>query len=584
MSTIPASAIVRITPNVLSAGGSALDLNGLVLTQNTRVPIGAVMQFPSVAAVAAFFGGTSLEASIAAIYFAGFDGSNTKPGTILFAQYNVAAVSAYLRGGNISALSLTQLQAITGSLSVTINNVLKSASINLSAATSFSNAAQIIQDALAIEGPAASAFTGSIAGTVLTVASGLTGKLSVGDLVDGVGVTAGTYVLNQLTGPVGGLGTYTVSESQTVASVSLTTTSAAVSYDSTSGAFVFLSPTTGAASTITFGSGTAAAALALTQATGAVLSQGAAPAVPAAFMTALTQVTQNWASYMLAFNPDDPGENTEKLAFCLWTSQQNDRYAFNCWDTDAAAAVSYPATGSLGYLLEQNNYSGIDPIWVLDETSGIEKSAFACGMIASVDFAQANGRVTFKFRRQTGLVADVTDETAMRNLGGDPDTDDRGNGYNFYGAYAGANEDFVFFANGFVSGRFKWLNSYVNQIWLNNGFQSALIRFLLQVRSVPYNAAGRAMIEAALADMINAGLNFGAYREGVTLSATQISEVNAAAGGRDIASTLSQRGWYLLVGDAAPSVRQARGTPPCTFFYVDGEDVQFISLASVALQ
>jgi hypothetical protein len=40
----------------------------------------------------------------------------------------------------------------------------------------------------------------------------------------------------------------------------------------------------------------------------------------------------------------------------------------------------------------------------------------------------------------------------------------------------------------------------------------------------------------------------------------------------------------LLIGQASPSVRQARGTPPMAFFYVDGESVQYINLASVVLQ
>ncbi len=62
----------------------------------------------------------------------------------------------------------------------------------------------------------ASAFTGSIAGTVMTVTAVSTGTVVTGTNVTGTGVTA-TNVLNQLTGTVGGVGTYTVDVSQTVA-------------------------------------------------------------------------------------------------------------------------------------------------------------------------------------------------------------------------------------------------------------------------------------------------------------------------------------------------------------------------------
>jgi hypothetical protein len=66
------------------------------------------------------------------------------------------------------------------------------------------------------------AFTGSIALTVLTVASGLTGLIFPGMLIAGTTVSADTYVVVQLTGTSGGLGTYTVSVSQTVTSRALT--------------------------------------------------------------------------------------------------------------------------------------------------------------------------------------------------------------------------------------------------------------------------------------------------------------------------------------------------------------------------
>jgi hypothetical protein len=47
---------------------------------------------------------------------------------------------------------------------------------------------------------------------------------------------------------------------------------------------------------------------------------------------------------------------------------------------------------------------------------------------------------------------------------------------------------------------------------------------------------------------------------------------------------LAQRGWYLQVLTPSATVRQARGTPVCNFWYMDGESVQKISLSSVNLQ
>lgn len=68
-------------------------------------------------------------------------------------------------------------------------------------------------------------FNGTISGTTLTVNSGTSGNLLVGDLISGVGVSANTIVLavGTLTAVLG-LGTYTVSVSQTVGPVAMTAT------------------------------------------------------------------------------------------------------------------------------------------------------------------------------------------------------------------------------------------------------------------------------------------------------------------------------------------------------------------------
>lgn len=571
MSTIPASAIVNVTPGVLSAGGSALDMIGLALSTNVRVPIGSVQSFASPAAVEDFFGSGTPEANLGNIYFAGFDNSLVKPGALLFAQYPLTAVGAYLRGADVSTLTLAQLQALSGPLGITINGTPVTASISLAAATSFSNAAQIIGFSLGIKGPQIALCTGSISATTLTVSALSSGTLGVGDVVSGTGVTANTYITAQLTGTVGGVGTYTVSPSQNALSQSLTIFAPGVTYDSVSGGFIAVSGTLGAASTITYGSGALATSLKLTLVTGAVISQGAAAAVAGTFMDALTAFTENWATFMLAFDPDAGVGNTQKLAFATWVNTTNKRYAFVCWDTDASPTATVPATASLGYLITQSALSGTCLIYSPD----YKLAAFVCGIAASIAFAQPNGRTTFKFRSQAGLVASVTDQTIADNLAA--------NGYNFYGAYTTANDQFVFFANGVISGEFEWMDSYINQIWLNNAFQLALVNLLTNAFSIPYNAAGRAQIQAAMADPINAGLSFGAFRAGVVLSASQVASVNSSAG-QNIAPTLQTNGWYFQVLDASPTVRQARGSPPCTFWYVDGQSVQQIDLSSIEVE
>lgn len=491
--TIPASAIVQINPGVIGGGGSALALNGVILTNNTAVPIGAVQPFASAATVSAFFGPSSIEAIYAAIYFAGFDNSTVKPGNLFFAQYAATPVSAYVRGGSVAALTLAQLQALSGILSVTVDGTLKTSSaISLSAATSFSSAATIIQ----------------------------------------AGFTA-----------LGGT----------------------VSYDAVRGAFVITSSTSGATSTLGYVSGTLAAGLMLTQATGAVLSQGAIASTPAAAMNAIAATTLNWVSFMTTFEPI----LADKLAFATWVNGQSNRFVYVAWDTDVTATQSGNTT-AFGPQLIANNSSGTVPVYI-----DPKHAAFILGAIASIDFAHTNGRITFAFKSQAGLVASVTDQTIGANL--------IANGYNFYGSYATANQGFVFLYPGLVSGSYKFLDEYVNQIWLNNQLQLALVSLLTAITAIPYNPQGYALIDAACMDPINQALNFGAIRNNVPLSSSQAAQVNNAAGSK-IDTVLSSRGWYLQILAATAQVRAARGTPPMSLWYMDGGAVQNIVMASVVVQ
>ena len=214
-------------------------------------------------------------------------------------------------------------------------------------------------------------------------------------------------------------------------------------------------------------------------------------------------------------------------------------------------------------------YNGTCPVW---ETGNTYLAAFVMGVAASINFNAVNGRITFAYKGQSGMVPSVTDPTTAANL--------IANGYNFYGAYATATQTFQFLQPGSVSGIFTWLDSYINQIWLNANFQSTWLNYLANINASPYTQSGYAGLENALQTPINAGLSFGAFRAGVVLSSSQIQEINTAAGA-NVAGTVSTRGWYLQILDPGPVVRAARGSPIINFWYSDGEAVQMIQANSV---
>lgn len=495
MVSIPAAEIVRVTPGVVSAGGAGLDLVGLVLTDSTQLPIGTVLSFPAAEDVSAYFGPLSIEAGLAAVYFAGYTGSQIKPATLRFSRFATAAAAAFLRGGNVSALKLSDLQALTGTLTIAVNGSNKTSStINLSTATSFSNAATII----------AAAFT------------------SPGFVV---------------------------------------------SYDAISGGFLFTNSTTGASSTMSFATGSLAAGLRLTAATSATLSPGSDVMVAGTAMDAVIASTQDFVSFMTTFTPDLAG----KLAFAAWADTKDNRFLYVAHDSDPNATTNGD-TSSFGPQAIAAGYSSVFPAYA--PSNGPTLAAFVMGIGASIDFSETNGRVTGAFRRGE-VTAGVTNATVARNL--------IANGYNFVGSYATANDQFTWLYPGQVTGDFAWLDSWLDQAWLNASFQLELMLLLQNTGSIPYNADGYGMIETALLGPINAALNFGAIRTGVTLSASQVTQINNAAG-KNVADTVQQRGWYVKVSDASPEVRAARGSPPVHVWYTDGQSVQRITLSSDLVQ
>ena len=137
--SIPASHIVKVTPSVISTGGTAYQLNGVYFTSSAPFPI---KQYNTASAVLADFGENSQAYQFALTYFAGIGIATKTPDSLFIVRFNTADTTSKLIGGTQKSKSLTDLQAIKGTLSVTVDGTEKSADIDLSTATSWSGAAE----------------------------------------------------------------------------------------------------------------------------------------------------------------------------------------------------------------------------------------------------------------------------------------------------------------------------------------------------------------------------------------------------------------------------------------------------------
>ncbi len=513
--TIPASFIASAKPGVLAAGGNSLVMNGLFLTENLAMPTGTVLNFASLAAVGSFFGLSSAEYAAAVIYFAGYVGSTIKPGGMLFAAYNVAARAAFLQGGSLAGLTLTQLQALTGTLTITFAGTpITSSAINLSAATSFTNAATIIQ---------------------------------------------GDFTSPPFT----------------------------VTWNAVQSCFVFTSTATGATETVIFATGSLAAGIALTQATGAQLSQGAAMDTPATGVANAYALSQNWSTLVTLFEPN----LADKSNFVVALNAYNDEFFYACWDSDVNASVQGNQT-CFGYVAVQAQYQNVavfsgDP--ALAASTGttlaalaLNEAIFAAGAIASINFKQLNGRRSLAFLSSGSIQPTCANLQIAKNL--------LANGYNFYGSFGAANQGFIFLYNGQMAGSaFISVIRYVNQIYLNSQLSLTLLTLLTNI-GVGYEPQDYGIIRNALVGSPGSGtfgtgpiadaVAYGAIKPNVTLSAAQISELNAAAG-VNAASVVQTQGFYLQILDPGASARALGQSPIVNLWYTDGGDVLQISMGSI---
>ncbi|WP_387690779.1 DUF3383 domain-containing protein [Photorhabdus sp. RM71S] len=333
-------------------------------------------------------------------------------------------------------------------------------------------------------------------------------------------------------------------------------------YDTASRTFTIEGATKGSAGTIGLGAGDLAEYMGLTEETGAQKNDGLNADTIDELMPRITKTVSNFVSIMAIgdFSSD------EKLAISRWVSLQNDQYVHVLY-SDSKDKVALEVIANT---IAESEIGGTCLMYG-DHTHG----AFACTYAASLNFNELNGRATFAFRRQEGLTPTVTDKALADEL--------LRLRFNFYGAYGTANDRFVFVNQGSISGKFKWMDSYVNQVFLNSQLQLALMTMLTSFKSIPYNAQGKAIHRAAIKDPIDQMLNFGAIQRGVVLSEQQKKQINVEAG-FDAAAQIQTEGWCVLIDDTPAQTRGLRKSMPLKFWYADGGSVQKVTLPSINVQ
>ena len=337
-----------------------------------------------------------------------------------------------------------------------------------------------------------------------------------------------------------------------------------VAYSSITKGFIITNNTTGSTGSLGFvvagGTGTdLVPLLKMSQSDGAVVYSGSGALTPAEVMESVVNQTTNWASFTCVTSMSDD----EIKGYAAWNNGKGVSYLFSAWKNDTNDNVI-----TLKNALDVAGYNGTSLV-----RGTAEYAVFIMAETASIDWNRRQGVINFAFKSQSGLAAIVTDGTEASAL--------EEVGVNYYGRWATRNPEFVFLYNGAITGDYKWIDAWVNAIWLRSAVQISCMNGLKMAGRVPYTDMGYTQISAWLQDPINTALLNGVIDAGVVLSEKQKAELFIEAG-TDITEQLFTEGYYFEVSDPGADVRAVRGTPIINVWYTYGGSVNKLNVPLTA--
>lgn len=345
------------------------------------------------------------------------------------------------------------------------------------------------------------------------------------------------------------------------------TAGATVAFDSRLKCYTLTSDTAGASGSVVVTSGTVAEAMGLL-ADDVVTSAGADAAVYSDILDDIAVLTQNFVTLSTVAEVTDV---TQAQSIAQWVQTQfaeGAQYLYVLWTT-ASAVKTAGETSSIVAQIRETEPEGVTAVY-----GDVRYAAFVMGAAASIAWDSPNSTITFAFKAQSGLEANILSQADASGL--------EANGVNFMGYYATRNDNFILFQHGQMFGQFAWIDTYLNSTWLNSALQTQILAGLELSPRVPYTDAGYTLIRSWVQDVADRAITNGVIDLGVNLSQTQKNALAVEAGG-DITTELYNSGYYLQIVDATASIRQERRSPACNFWYTYGGSVHRINLPSTAV-
>ena len=358
--------------------------------------------------------------------------------------------------------------------------------------------------------------------------------------------------------------------------------SATVTYDSVTKAFTISNGVVTGTSTVNYCAvSPLATALAITEATGAVLSQGSVALTEAENMDAITNWNPSYFSFTSIFDLSGSANYAIVENLNAWATTQNYKRAFVLSTSESNLTIVDNASNIVGDMADHNpkqaelNADATDSI--LTNTAIVYESAdtvgqvaaFIMGMAASVDYTRPNSALSIAFKKQSGLTPSVTTQSAYNAL--------LQKSVNFFGYFRSSFNNFDFTYNGKAGTPFGWFDFLANQAWLYNTIQDSVMVLLTTSAIVPNDQNGFASVKAVILPIADEAIAAGVITIGVTLSAEQKAEVLQQSGGVDFSGEITRNGYAMQFTLPTPEQRANRIAPPVNFWYANAGSINSLT-------
>lgn len=514
---INARFLVDVVSRTITGGSPDLVTNGMVLTRSLLIPTDRpAMEFSSASAVANFFGDDSEEASFAQQYFMGLTNQQKAPETLVIGSLLVEPTYAWVRMP-VNA-ELEELKALTKDkarkITLMIDGVKTVGDVSFAEADSMSAVAESIVSSLN---------EGSLSSRKM--------KLNA-DYIEGLKSVVLTLKPTE-----------SQEANKTLPSVTL--------------------PNLKDVEDAEFQQ-----ALCLTIEAGAVVSSPSKGMTLAKNLDAITSTTANWTQFTTLHSLEEMYKDKALDAakeLSAWADIYDDA-VFVFWSNDKRMVDPLTQKGSIAA-----NLHGLYNCTICVYSESAKTAATVLAYPATIKWDAVQGVKVLFGKAASGVPAIVTTEEEARAL-------DK-IGVTYIGQFATRNAEFTFANSGaLTSSMYGYYDVLIGQIWFKAKCQRACMDGFASVNRVPYNAKGFSMIEAWLADPIEAAKKVGVIDTGLRLSNAQKAQILQETGSSTVLSDLENNGYWLQVEAPEANVRAKRGSPTMNLLVTYAGSVQKIEL------